>query len=1229
MKRCTLGCLLVLALVFGMSAPGQSADLFSGDTAIYGAGGTVDLRPNVLFVVDNSSFMSQGALGDPYDPSVDYDGDYTRDAVYRRISATGGTINYDNPASPFIDDISEITCTEASSILSQTSYYTGSLQSNGACRGQTGFYYTGNLLNYLTNPPAGAAWQQSHYYNLGEFVQVTDPDTGEILYYEVIGAGNSTGSQPNWGADEIVDGGITWKKAGNVMKMVKDAIETVVEAARDKAKFGLMIFGSNNAGGRVIATVTKMASSDTISSNSIDGDGNYDSFMAAVDSIDYVSGNTDQPINEALWDARLYYGDDYDQTSSRMGTDPGGTDLTTFSTPVECPDIQPNFVVVLTMGNSYSSGAKANTIGDQDAAYNVGDVDDAAKRLYSGDITVTPHTEANPQIATTVIKLINDEPGSATDLTQSALRRAAAYGHGGYHLAQNSSDLAEALFETINGIVLQSDTSFVAPVVPTSPENRTYSGERVYLGFFKPLSKKPWSGNLKKFGINNLNQITDKDDQVATYESGAQKGNFISTAKSFWNDVADAGLVEVGGTGEKFLDSTYDLSSRNIYTYLGTSHDLTNSSNAFSTSNSGIHYDTTLGLTGSADKDKLIDYIYGYDAWDDNGNLVINEKRDWILGDILHSKPMVVNYSQFAFTTSNESSCSVNETMVYVGANDGMLHAFRDCDGSEAWAFIPPDLLGDLKLLPPGLQSQYNPSGVHPYFVDGSPVAYTYDANNDGVIESGDKVILLFGLRRGGSAYYALDVTNPEAPVYLWKIDPDTVTSTGDDFAELGQSWSTPQLANIRLNVGGTVTDKVVAFIGGGYDKEEDSRYGGAYDFPPSPRTEEQGEGYVASTNSVYSFYKSNRPNAKGRALYAFEVATLNSGVPTIPTSPVRIWAYTGSDSTAAATGSENGSARYLLKHGIPSDVTVLDKNYDGYADRLYVGDLGGQVFAFNVSSTDVSQWSGRNIFLDYNGRKIFYRPSVSIEKNGDVLVAFGTGDRAHPLNTHYSNTTEGGGSPTVDSFFMVKDKGQAGILTGMGWSLKRPGNLVDVTEDYLQRDDQSIAGQTYSEILDQLNDPNKYGWYIRLNEWRSGTSLLTKGYGEKVLASPLIFNKVVYFTTYIPNTTLSTDPCTPGNLGASSLYAVNYLTGEAVLNFNTGNDDESTDNNTRALNAAGDVLRRSDRKISLGVGIPSGLVVLMPPSGEAKLLIGCGGGLCNEDPVLGGTIIPIYWMQR
>ena len=88
-----------------------------------------------------------------------------------------------------------------------------------------------------------------------------------------------------------------------------------------------------------------------------------------------------------------------------------------------------------------------------------------------------------------------------------------------------------------------------------------------------------------------------------------------------------------------------------------------------------------------------------------------------------------------------------------------MLHAFDDSDGSELWAFIPPNLLDKLQALH---------ADVVESFVDGSPKAYiSYDSN--GQIT---KAILIFGQRRGGNHYYALDITDPLIPKYLWKIEP-------------------------------------------------------------------------------------------------------------------------------------------------------------------------------------------------------------------------------------------------------------------------------------------------------------------------------------------------------------------------------------------------------------------------------------------------------------------------
>lgn len=90
-----------------------------------------------------------------------------------------------------------------------------------------------------------------------------------------------------------------------------------------------------------------------------------------------------------------------------------------------------------------------------------------------------------------------------------------------------------------------------------------------------------------------------------------------------------------------------------------------------------------------------------------------------------------------------------------------MLHAFDNATGEELWAFIPPTVLPNLKnLTGEALQ----------FMVDGAPRVYL-ERKSNGTLE---KAILIFGLRRGGDRYYALNVKNPNAPELLWEISPST-----------------------------------------------------------------------------------------------------------------------------------------------------------------------------------------------------------------------------------------------------------------------------------------------------------------------------------------------------------------------------------------------------------------------------------------------------------------------
>jgi type IV pilus assembly protein PilY1 len=219
-----------------------------------------------------------------------------------------------------------------------------------------------------------------------------------------------------------------------------------------------------------------------------------------------------------------------------------------------------------------------------------------------------------------------------------------------------------------------------------------------------------------------------------------------------------------------------------------------------------------------------------------------------------------------------------------------MLHAFDDETGEELWAFIPPDLLGRLRDLT---------GEIVEYYVDGSPRPYIVDQNGNGTIESsdGDRVILVCGERRGGTHYFALDVTSPQSPSLLWQIGPEL-----GDYSEMGQSWSTPIMGRIRYGTG----EKVVFFIGGGYDENQDS-------------------GPSAGEDS------------HGRAVYIVNVETGEL-----------LWRY-------------SHAVNPFMAYSIPSDIARVDTTGDGYIDRLYVGDTGGKMISRQLDGkTPLRFWPGK-----------------------------------------------------------------------------------------------------------------------------------------------------------------------------------------------------------------------------------------------------------------------------
>jgi len=1162
--------LVLVAIVLGPCNLYATPDFYRGDTSIYGGIATT-IQPNILIILDNSGSMADTvpSAKAAYDPNTTY----TSLKYCNGSSCSANTVYKASNYSKAVNNVDNVTCngTTARDQLKTSGQYSGtSLTTSGACGGSTDSYVLGNYVNWLKSP--------------------------------------STVYRPK------ID--------------VAKAVVTNLIQTTNGVNFGLMKFNTDEGGTLISQSVSGVNYVTSIKNMDDIHTGTTTNRQALVNVVSGYTASTWTPLAETLYEAMLYY---------KGGTAKfGSVGLTggKYTTPIQA-SCQPNYIVLVTDGMSTQDrnailgsaigdfdgdGADPGSFADNGSHY----LDDVAKYLYDKDLlpddTAKPYTIGKQNVKTFTIGFgLSGADAAAVSLLQRTAD--SNHGHGQAFLAADQSGLSEALAKVVANI-LETNSSFVAPVVPVSPENKTANASRMYIGLFKPSLTAFWPGNLKKFGLDSANYLTDKDGNYANYvnldgngfddrspssspeslPNGKRNGSFRDTSISFWSTSADGSKVDSGGVGELLQDRA--PSDRKIYTYFGNAA-LTDNTNVFDTSNTAIT-PALLGVADTAARDNLIKFVRGVDVYDDNKNGSTTDNRDWVMGDILHSKPTVVNYKKYTFTSANEANCATNKTMVYVGANDGMLHAFRDCDGSEAWAFIPPTVLPNLR---------FTTGEVHANYLDSTVSAYVYDAPTatskagDG---NADNVYLVVGQRRGGGSntvpatgfYYLLDASDPENPKYIKSFSNATA-----DFSELGETWSEPTIAKIKVGS----NYKIAAIFGSGYDNlNEDSRYGATQSCLGTGAVTISDTGATGTSNG-----NSTALNPKGRGVYIIEIAELLSGTygytSDFTNAGYRIWSYTNDNNAA-------------LMYSISGEIATVDTKGRGYIDRLYATDSAGNLWRFNIGD---GAWTGLKVFTPNpgslgttdTGRKAFYKPAVVLDYCYNPLtskmvtcdmVFYGTGDREHPLNTK-----------VVDRMYMIKVKDTDTVgKTESCTSGDTDKCLLDVTTDQLQTtetpntssDPDNPTPGSVEYILKQLK--NSGGWYIRLNE----------NPGEKVLSSPRVLNKVAYFTTYVPT---SSDPCQIANPGDGYVYELDYKTGEAAFNLDTTNDAANASTrkttNTRGQSKGSNlVLARSDRKGMVGNGIPSGVVTV-----GGRLFVSSGGDVV---PVRGGKGLTgkiLYWRQK
>ena len=680
--------------------------------------------------------------------------------------------------------------------------------------------------------------------------------------------------------------------------------------------------------------------------------------------------------------------------------------------------------------------------------------------------------------------------------------------------------LTDAIKQAISGRL-----TFTTPAVMSDVQK----GDFVYQSTFEYEKNKQWKGSIKKYKLNSNGTFG-----TVQWDAAEKLNNKSASSRKIWT----AGISSTG-------------------------------TNNFTTTNRDELKPLLFPSQSPTDTqvENLINFIRGVDVYDQDAD---NNKTESIhkLADIYHSNLVIVGPPEASTTSSNSLNFDKTDTayrinnnyenfknnnnnrteLLYAGANNGILHAFKTSDGEELWGFIPPILHNNFERIPSAKANSTNPI----YGVDGSPVVkdiYIDDTPNDSVNNPRWRTVLVSGLGAGGNGIFALDVTDINNPKQLFAIKNDptnkVVTHWNNDgfknefgyasggidanmdYRKLGETWSTPRI--IRIKVSGV--DKWVAVFGAGYNGTVNPDVGSAVfvmDLEDEGRLlkkieiEDQAN---VMRNYVFGTVSNNTQT---------EFNLSNYGLQSYNTSCCKLRLSGHGDLGYRFTGDLNGDTMRNIKltfdqappgrtnftvslvnktdivNSIPADISLVtadgtDKaNYNGAI--AYVADLEGKVTKINL--TDKGTLYDKTTLFNAqstsdNGRYIYTRPNITINNDNNLWLYFGTGN-TQKLQEQSSNIQ--------NRLYGIKDT-----------------NFPNFT---------SVSAGDISRCKTAPNcpGPSDLGWYVNLQN------------AQKLTAEPTVDKNRVYFPIYEP--TKSTNAC---NTGKAILTGYDTKCGNSVLNVNMG----------------------------------------------------------------------------
>lgn len=705
---------------------------------------------------------------------------------------------------------------------------------------------------------------------------------------------------------------------------------------------------------------------------------------------------------------------------------------------------------------------------------------------------------------------------------------------GGFFSAANPNEFASSLSDILSDIADRGPGSAASVALNTGSIT---SGSRVYQARF---DSQNWTGELDALPIN-LDGSLGSADWEASSSIPAHGARVIVTYDGVnpqpfrWLDLSSAQqAMLVSPTVLDFVRGDVSYEERNI-------------------SIAGKLILLALGLPTDGFRDRL----------DEDGNVNL-------LGDLVHSAPTYVGvtnfhypddwgtigvnepedssyYSSFVAGQQLANSGSGRTPLVYVGANDGMLHAFNADTGTEVFAYVPNQVFSNLKDLA-------DPGYTHQFYVDGSPTTV------DAYIGGGWKTILVSGLRSGGQGLFALDITDPTAfateasakDKVLWEFtdsDTDSVSTTNANFdSDLGYTFGQPSI--VRMHNG-----KWAAIFGNGYNNTVDNEGDGA-------------AGDSTTGNAV---------------LYIVDLET----------GDLMKKIDTGEGSTADLTGNN-------YPNGL-TEPAVVDIDGDSIVDYAYAGDLLGNLWKFDLTSTTAASWAVAYSQPFYNTcasttctaatfQPITSRPQVGLHPVSGLMIYFGTGK-------YFETGDNSSVGQTNQTFYGIWDQNNV---------THTPFDRSDLLEQTILLEVGQFSQEERASTDLEIDWASHKGWFMDLYNHESGN---TNNYGERQVSSSVLRNGRIIFTTLIPQ---ENDPCSAG--GTSWFMELDAISGARLpyTPFDLNDDGEFNDLDYIEVDIDGDgtneKIPASGKKSKVGILPTPGIVSSADGKIEYKYESGSSG---------------------